>query len=104
MLTDDIPAYIMYFELFDLLTFPELPVLSSLVIQDHHSAPLDSQYPVFSLRKRMGHHDNVWQRQMDQLFVYKMSEVMRVLLTLQLLLTGPEVEKGFTYSEVCCSG
>ena len=38
---------------------------------------------------------------MDRLFLYKMSEVMRVLLTTRLLQTGPEVEKGFRYSEVC---
>ena len=37
---------------------------------------------------------------MDQLFVFKMSEVMRVLFNTQLLLTGPEVEKGHAYSEV----
>lgn len=37
---------------------------------------------------------------MDQLFVFKMSEVMRVLFSTQLLLTGPEVEKVYAYSEV----
>jgi hypothetical protein len=37
---------------------------------------------------------------MDQLFTYKMSEIVRVLFSMRLLTTGPEVEKGFTYSEV----
>jgi len=42
----------------------------------------------------------MWNKQLEQLFVHKMSEAMRVAFTTQLLLTGPEVEKGFTYSEV----
>ena len=31
---------------------------------------------------------------MDQLFVHKMSEVLRVLMIFKLLSTGPEVERG----------
>lgn len=72
-----------------------------MFIQDHYSAPSDkTQHPVFALRKMTNPSENVWGHQMDQLFVFKMSEVMRVLFNTQLLLTGPEVEKGHTYSEV----
>ena len=76
----------------------DVPVLSSLVIQDEYSMPLDGHYPTFELC----HVDNqkLWSQQIEQLFVFKMSEVMRVLFMMQLLLTGPEVEQGFTYSEV----
>ena len=77
----------------------DVPVLSSLVIQDEYSMPLDGHYPTFELC----YVDNqkLWGQQIEQLFVFKMSEVMRVLFMMQLLLTGPEVEQGFTYSEVC---
>ena len=44
--------------------------------------------------------DKLWSQQIEQLFVFKMSEVVRVLFMMQLLLTGPEVEQGFSYSEV----
>ena len=76
----------------------DVPVLSSLVIQDEYSMPLDGHYPTFELC----HVDNqkLWGQQIERLFVFKMSEVMRVLFMMQLLLTGPEVEQGFTYSEV----
>ena len=37
---------------------------------------------------------------MDQLFVHKMSELLRVQFATQLLHTGPDVEKGVAYSEV----
>ena len=68
------------------------------MIQDEYSMPLDGHYPTFELC----HVDNqkLWGQQIEQLFVFKMSEVMRVLFMMQLLLTGPEVEQGFTYSEV----
>ena len=80
----------------------DVPVLSSLVIQDHYSAPLDSKYLDFALKGAI-RSDRLWAGQMDQMFVFKMSEMMRVLFTTQLLHTGPEVEKGVAYSEVCIS-
>ena len=78
---------------------PDLPLLSSLVVQDHYSVSADGQHPTFVL-KQAGQLEKPWSTQLEQLFVYKMSEVMRVSFTTQLLRTGPEVEKGFTYSEV----
>ena len=74
--------------------------MSSLVIQDHYSVRSDNQHPTFILQKAERSSENVWGHQMDQLFVFKMSEIMRVLFTMRLLQTGPEVEKGFTYSDV----
>ena len=71
-------------------------MVNSLVIQDHYSSPADGQYPNFIVRRA----DNTWNHQMDQMLVFRMSEAIRVLLTTRLLLTGPEVEKGYTYSEV----
>ena len=69
------------------------------MIQDEYSMPLDGHHPTFELC----HVDNqkLWGQQTERLFVFKMSEAMRVLFMMQLLLTGPEVEEGFTYSEVC---
>lgn len=64
-----------------------------------YSAPLDGQYPTFLL-KAAARQDKLWARQLDQLFVHKMSELLRVQFTTQLLHTGPEVEKGVAYSEV----
>ena len=49
---------------------------------------------------KAGPTENIWGHQMDQLFVFKMCEIARVLFTTRLLQTGPEVEKGFTYSDV----
>lgn len=70
------------------------------MVRDHYSVPSDNQYPSFLLQKPQDSSENVWGHQMNQLFVFKMSEIMRVLFTTQLLQTGPEVEKGHTYSEV----
>lgn len=78
-----------------------IPLLSSLVVQDHYSVSADQHHPTFILHQAEGSSENVWGHQMDQLFVFKMSEIMRILFTMRLLKTGPEVEKGFTYSEVC---
>ena len=77
----------------------DVPVLSSLYIKDLYSAPLDGQCPTFLL-KAASRSDKLWARQMDQLFVHKMSELLRVQFTTQLLHTGPDVEKGVVYSEV----
>jgi len=79
----------------------DLPLLSSLVVRDHYSVSADNQHPIFELRRVESSSENVWGHQMDQLFTFKMSEVLRVLFSMRLLMTGPEVEKGFTYSEVC---
>jgi len=85
---------------FFLFLLTDVPVLSSLYIQDQYSSPLDGQYPHFFL-KGAARSDKLWARQMDQLFVHKMSELMRVQFITQLLHTGPEVEKGVScYSEV----
>ena len=71
------------------------------MIQDEYSMPLDGHYPTFELCRVDNQMDvKVWNQQLEQLFVFKMSEVMRVVFMLQLLLTGPEVEQGFSYSEV----
>ena len=77
-----------------------IPLMSSLVVRDHYSASADNQHPTFILHEAESSSENVWGHQMDQLFVFKMSELMRILFTMRLLKTGPEVEKGFTYSEV----
>ena len=83
-----------------LCTTPDLPLLSSLVVRDHYSASSDNQHPTFVLQKAAGTSKNVWGHQMDQLFTHKMSELVRVLFAVRLLATGPEVERGFAYSEV----
>ena len=63
--------------------------------------PLDGHYPTFELCRVENQMDaKLWNQQLEQLFVFKMSEVMRVLFMMQLLQTGPEVEHGFSYSEV----
>lgn len=61
----------------------------------------DKQYPTFVLRgtdhsEGSGREVWSWGDQMNQLFVYKMSEALRVLLGLKLLFTGPDVEQGST--------
>ena len=68
------------------------------MIQDEYSMPPDGHYPTFELCPVDS--QKLWNQQIEQLFVFKMSEVMRVVFMMQLLLTGPEVEQGFTYSEV----
>ena len=63
----------------------------------------DRQYPTFRLREvgfGAGKEGWVWADQLNQLFVHKMSDVMRVAFTIRLLNTGPDVEKGFVYNEV----
>ena len=78
-----------------------MPVLSTLVVQDHYSAPTNkSQHPTFILHKVKDTPEKFWSDEMDRLFVFKMNEVVKVLFSTQLLLTGPEVEKTYTYSEV----
>jgi hypothetical protein len=75
----------------------DLPVLSMLVVKDHYSMLSDKQYPTFVLRdaqRGSGREVWSWGDQMDQLFVHKMSEVLRVLMIFKLLQTGPEVERG----------
>ena len=76
---------------------PDLPVLSCLTVQDIYSTPSDGQYPTFLLERVS---DSYWPQQMEELFLHKMSEMSRVLFSTQLLLTGPDVEKGLAYSEV----
>ena len=69
-------------------------------MQDHYSAPTNkSQHPTFILHK-VDTPEKFWSDEMDRLFVFKMNEVVKVLFSTQLLLTGPEVEKTYTYSEV----
>ena len=68
-----------------------------LVVKDHYSMLSDKQYPTFVLRdSQRGSGREVWSwgDQMDQLFIHKMSEVLRVLMIFKLLWTGPEVERG----------
>ena len=75
----------------------DLPVLSTLVVKDHYSMLTDKQHPTFILRDtERGSGSEVWSwgDQLNQLFVHKMSEVLRVLMSLKLLATGPEVERG----------
>ena len=79
------------------LLVADLPVLSMLVVKDHYSMLSDKQYPTFVLRdaqRGSGREVWSWGDQMDQLFVHKMSEVLRVLMIFKLLQTGPEVERG----------
>jgi len=78
----------------------ELPVLSTLVVQDHYSASSNKTHPTFVLHKVRDSPEKFWAGQMDKLFMFKMSEVVKVIFSTQLLLTGPEVEKTHTYSEV----
>ena len=73
------------------------------MVQDHYSITSDKQCPTFLLRdvgRGSGREGWSSSNQLDQLFVHKMSDVLRVLLTIRLLATGPDVEKGFTYNEV----
>jgi hypothetical protein len=75
----------------------DLPVLSTLVVKDHYSMVSDKQCPTFLLRDTgsgSGREVWSWGHQLNQLFVHKMSEALRVLMSLRLLATGPEVERG----------
>ena len=57
----------------------------------------DRQYPTFALREAgRGHGREAWSwgDQLNQLFVHKMSEALRVLMSVRLLSTGPDVERG----------
>ena len=69
-------------------------------MQDHYSASTNKTNPTFVLHKVRDSPEKFWSGQMDKLLVFKMSEVVKVLFSTQLLLTGPEVEKTHTYSEV----
>ena len=84
----------------DPLPYVALPLLSSLVVRDHYSVSSENQHLTLVLQKAETSSKKVWGHQMDQLFTFKMSEILRVLFTMRLLKTGPEVEKGFNYSEV----
>ncbi len=73
------------------------------MVQDHYSAPINNgQNPTFVLHKVVDSPEKFWSDEMEKLFVFKMNEVVKVLFSTQLLLTGPEVEKTHSYSEVCC--
>ena len=75
----------------------DLPVLSTLVVKDHYSMLSDKQCPTFVLRDTgsgSGREVWSWSHQLNQLFVHKMSEALRVLMCLRLLATGPDVERG----------
>ena len=66
-------------------------------MKDHYSMLSDRQYPTFILREaKEGRGQEVWSggNQLNQLFVHKMSEVLRVLMSQRLLATGPDVERG----------
>ena len=79
------------------LALADLPVLSTLVVKDHYSMVSDKQCPTFLLRDTgsgSGREVWSWGHQLNQLFVHKMSEALRVLMSLRLLATGPEVERG----------
>ena len=79
------------------LSLADLPVLSTLVVKDHYSMVSDKQCPTFLLRDTgsgSGREVWSWGHQLNQLFVHKMSEALRVLMSLRLLATGPEVERG----------
>ena len=68
-----------------------------LVVKDHYSMLSDRQYPTFALREVERASGRVvwsWADQMEQLFVHKMSEVLRVSMISKLLWTGPEIERG----------
>ena len=57
----------------------------------------DKKHPTFVLREaERGSGREVWSwgDQLNQLFVHKMSEVLRVAMIHKLLATGPEIEKG----------
>lgn len=57
----------------------------------------DKQCPTFVLRETgsgSGREVWSWGHQLNQLFVHKMSEALRVLMCLRLLATGPDVERG----------
>ena len=77
------------------------------MVKDHYSMAADKQlFPTFILREACrgptrgagvaGGRGEVWSwgDQLNQLFVHKMTESLRVLLGIQLLAMGPEVEKG----------
>ena len=77
-----------------------------LVVKDHYSTLSDKKYPTFVLREAIrgsGREVWSWGDQMEQLFVHKMSEVLRVLTIFKLLSTGPEIERGSIdlYNKVC---
>ena len=64
----------------------EIPVLSSLVIQDHYPVPTtDAMPPLFSVQQGGPRERNIWSQQLDMLYVHKMSEVSRILFTCEML-------------------
>ena len=67
------------------------------MVKDHYSTLSDKKYPTFVLREAIrgsGREVWSWGDPMEQLFVHKMSEVLRVLMIFKLLSTGPELERG----------
>lgn len=64
----------------------DLPVLSSLIIQDHYSVAADGSHPVFCIHEAGSTtHGGIWSQQLQMLLTHKMAEISRVMFVHQML-------------------